>query len=272
MRGKRTKILCVAFAMLLLAVVCVYCFHGGKAQKLQEDRSVSYADVTFSYSTIGCFYRDDQHRMLYLDANSGKETVACAKAGCEHQSHEENADTECAADVYGFDSPVVSTIIQQGQYVYLLYNNKDEISDYVLYRQNLDGSERKKIMVLKETETLLPYHMVCDGKWLVISYQQTYQKDEKTGEMVDLKERDMGLLVVNLEEKMCASYSMGKQCPAGSTECYVGAMSIDGDDLYFLCSYTDAEYQMEQAAEMDSDAAWKYQAEHSQGDIWQLSM
>lgn len=149
MKLNKRIIIPVVFAMVAVVVISVY--GNLKKEETDTEQTIIYGNYEAAYEN-GYFYclpemRGDIYLNLlrYYDNGSGEEVVVCNKPNCKHE------DESCQA-CYGSVLENTFDLCVYRDKLYVSYTGEEvDISGFsknILYVQNLDGTEREKVLDL----------------------------------------------------------------------------------------------------------------------------
>lgn len=117
---------------------------GNEEYNIQTDDQVYYSDHQV-VSTPDGYYFFDHNLLCFFDRNSKQSVPVCSKINCDH------TDENCDANFDWLTYRTEQGIWYFDGYLYLIGSDRD-FHDYVLYRINLDGTNREKICDLFHVE------------------------------------------------------------------------------------------------------------------------
>lgn len=261
-------ILFLAVGILLGIVLVQNSRHSAQGSGSRDEADVeeltasSGMAVGSAYGKLGLFQINNDKQLQFTDAKSYKTTLVCDKANCQHMPYEEDNETDCASDVHQF-----CAVIQNQSWIYLFENL--DMGDVVLYRERLNGSSRRKVMDLEGTSGCVFLHIACRGDWMAISYTRDYRQDKK-GNLVEKKEREAGVFLINLHDKSIICRKLNGQI--SGKDMYVSAVSLDEQYLYYTFSYYDEGYNADDMLKLSEKKQVSYQVNHSKGGYAVLSL
>lgn len=121
----------------------------------QSDNNAETPELTESFRNMGgesitravSIYVGEDHLLHMYDSGQKTDIVLCNKADCSHEAYDEvkNADPSCNAalnkELFSSCIPVIA-----GRHIYLF--GKADLSQGVIYRENLDGSGRTRLYTI----------------------------------------------------------------------------------------------------------------------------
>lgn len=134
-------IICTALLMIIVIAVLVL------PKLLRKNERVGGSETVFcsfnsSINENGRLYLGD-HNIRFTDFNSMEDIVLCSKPNCLHEREtSENPEPDCYAVYSG---GVVSALGIYEGYLYVILDRLDVANKAVVYRSDLDGSNRIKI-------------------------------------------------------------------------------------------------------------------------------
>lgn len=136
--------------------------------------------------------------------------------------------------------------ISQGEFVYLIGYEKKKSGNLQIYRENKDGKNREKKLELQDSGDRNIGKMICDGRWLVMSYS-TDRGVKKARKISDYRQVDVamelqkGVYIVNLDNWSVVDHPVGGgQIPKNTKLSTLQDFSIKGDILYYTYEYFDS--------------------------------
>lgn len=207
------------------------------------DKSVRITQNGYYYLTFETTkLRDGSYGMhlMYMDFASGREIYLCSTAGCKHDS------LDCVSVFSCDDFPQSTTVLFTiGDYLYILSRKYDydgsgsqgliafgggtsvESSPAVLYRANLDGTERRKIYTFDAALTLEDKVIGNDKGIYVITKKLSADKD---GSETYTTSSERKLMFLDL-----GSLSLREVCPMDFGD-HISWRIIDcSQDNFLLC-------------------------------------
>lgn len=223
---------------VIILVVCIliggafFAVNRSAKNKKDADQLVSFDEGEITSGAIGGapsignkgeFFIGQAGLLEFLDPETGKSAVVCSKANCTHSSYASDPDTECEADVHGFDM-----VLQQGGNIYLIgHSLNNEFTDYVIYREDIDGRNRKKIADLPGTIDLNITECQAGPEYLLMRYVKTYELTDN-GKIKDIDKADHGFVIYDIEKDETKVVSLGLTEMADGED----VLNIDGYTLY----------------------------------------
>ena len=182
-----------------------------------------------NYRKDGVLYQDDD-LMLYYRAYGDTEPVCvCNKPGCTHEPYDEKTNPEPECDAYvsaGYDC-----IVSDSQYIYLVGYDINDYDILSIYRENMDGSDRKKVASVKDVPLGTTYCITACSADNYIVIECSYDDDEKI---------DNGFILLNTEtckaekHKIEGAYGANKvQVSNGKVYCCIWTIDSDFDEEYY---------------------------------------
>lgn len=226
---------------LLLAVILTAC--GNKTDG--KNNSYSYKELgnPYTVSDMGLLYVADDDTIRFTDANSNENVYVCSRLNCRHGK---GSDGEQCQAVSGMLLPGV---LIDSEYIYIIGTSVGEskANCAVIYRENLDGSEREKIAVVDNIDFV--NIVLLSGEEIFFSYSQTIDYSDSLNPS-ELEHPRAGCVRYNLSTGKTQRY----EC--GNDDIYfinVGAISKDDEYLYIYYSYTN-----DKAVDDSQQREWKY--------------
>ncbi|MCM1308548.1 MAG: DUF5050 domain-containing protein [Butyrivibrio sp.] len=211
----------------LLAVLLSSC--GGR----EADRnsiSCSYKELgnPYTVSDMGMLYAADDNTIRFTDINSNENVYVCSRLNCRHGI---GSDGEQCQAVSGMLLP---SLLMDSGHIYIIGTSVSEGkgSCAVIYRENLDGSEREKIAVVDDVDFV--NCALLSGEEILFSYNRTIDYSDSLNPS-ELEHPGAGCVRYNLKTGKTQRY----EC--GSDDVYfinVGKIYKDDKYLYIYYSYT----------------------------------
>jgi len=257
----KQNILCIFILCIIIVAGGLTACHSGNGKSGsktpgKEGSSITTADYTGnSYTDIGLFRITENSMLMFQDASSGEKAYICDKANCEHKPYDEvaNPEPECAADAHRDNF-----VLAYENNIYLIGRDKNQtLTDNLsLYQEDINGTNRKKLLTLDNTAMNLWSYGVCNGKYLAISYTSSYEID-KNNNITESETVKTGIILVDLSSKKIINKVLARSAQSG---CF--HISINGDKLYYVFYYMDDKYDKKKAETLSAQNYAPYVAEH----------
>lgn len=189
----KNKISMVVLAVLFVLAGC----QGGGSPVEQPDYKESYRGMGGESMTgqVSVYLGEDKLLHMY-DPSRKDSIVLCSKADCLHKPYDETANPDPSCDA-ALNSELFFTCVPviSGKYIYLF--GEADLSQGVVYRQNLDGSGRTRLYTMN--------YQLGMGSSVYVENQTAYAEakipvvsEDNLGGMGTNKSRDL-ILKIDLE-------------------------------------------------------------------------
>lgn len=255
MNKKRILIIGVIAVLLIAIGIGVFFVQRDNVKQEEEVSIFNVMGMSEAYSKIGFLKIDDSGMLSFTDAKTNDKVYVCNKANCEHEPYDEtsNPDPSCSAAL----NEIVG-VAQWGDSIYLIGNQYVDgaVENKVLYREDLDGSNRKKLVEFEDSSLAVFGKGVCSQDYLSVTYYKDEKKD-KNGKIVEADQRTVGACIVNLKEGTCENFVMAEGDEAGCT-----SLSLYKDKLYYSGFCTDDVYDADAYKKLSNQEAVEYKQAH----------
>ncbi len=239
----RVKVIGALVLGVLVAVLLTSCGN----QKSGIGYSYKELGNPYTVSDMGILYVADDDTIRFTDAKSNENVYVCSRLNCRHG---EGSDGEQCQAVSGMLLP---SLLMDSEHIYIIGTSVGEskTSCAVIYRENLDGSEREKIAAVDNIDFV--NIVLLSEEEILFSYSQTIDYSDPLNPS-ELEHPRAGCVRYNLRTGKTRTY----EC--GSDDIYfinVGAIARDDKYLYVYYSYTN-----DKASDNSDDSSqqreWKY--------------
>ena len=222
----------IVIFILTLALCITSC--GNKSKTAHRDTSAAgdwYSKnlLMANYRKDGVLYQDDDLMLYYRAYGDAEPVCVCNKPGCTHEPYDEktNPEPECDAYVYsGYDR-----VFSDAEYIYIVGHDSSDFDILSIYRENMDGSDRKKVAAVKDVPLGTLYGITACFADNYIAFDYSYDDGEKV---------DNGFILLNTEtckvekHKIDGIYGINKvQVSNGRVYCYILTADSEFDEEYY---------------------------------------
>ena len=243
----------IVIFILTLALCITSC--GKKGGTVHNDTSAAgdwYSKnlLRINYRKDGVLYQDNDLMLYYRAYGDAEPVCVCNKPGCTHEPYDEKTNPEPECDAYvsaGYDC-----VVSDSKYIYLVGYDINDYDILSIYRENMDGSDRKKVAAVKDVPLGTLYGITACSADNYIAFDYSYDDGEKV---------DNGFILLNTEtckaekHKIEGAYGANKvQVSNGKVYCYIWTMDSDFDEEYYKSlsveDYSAINYLSEHAVSM----------------------
>ena len=185
---------------------------GGKnngKDNTKSNKSSAYDDLTMlnsnreNYCDTGYYFleEDEAQRIKYIDYETKQEIYLCNKPNCKHDNEECSAYIEDDSELYVYQDSIYLVSSSGDRFVMSTGEDDMPIMDTskeaaVIYRMNLDGTEKEKIFEMPSGIEIAP--QVISGQYLYAFFSKSESVQMKDSSFTSV-EKERFLAVINLE-------------------------------------------------------------------------